>query len=568
MEINNYVSLFTKKQWTKIQPVDDISVLSQVPFPAGHEPQYIPGKAKFVAYTQSEMLSEYYPSGHKINSTLYYPNVHRVVEEPEYDAQGNPVIDENGNQVVGMKHYEEMLPRHAFAFQQIIAAAHVYHATTNDLQHELAIDEPTEKDEKTFERICDGWIKDGMEEKWHEFYTAREHVAEAAIVGHISNIPTSYDDDGLPKTFKQYKSFRVLSFENGDQLFPQYDAQGSLILFGRLTQQYDENGSISDTLEVWDEQYLTTYRKGEGVEPRTAGPLRGIYGLAEEWQVVSRTTHGFPFIPVAYNRNDKGPGWWASQDLCDNYELTFSQMAHSNQAFGNSILVLKSSGEAVPNISRGLDGSIKTIYMGEKDEAKFLEGQSASDSYIRQLEKTEEMIYRCSNIVKSPNDLKSGDTPATAIKLLFTPNLIHCTADLAACRDAINQLWKMYAFAFGVCEKGESFTECMSLPVINYAVPYVPQSESAVTADLVALVGAKIISKQTAADRASFYSKPNEQKKILAEEKAADDQELVHEIKTIEAQRRLNPESNGGGGLYNVNSEGKRDGDGDGIYDE
>ena len=568
MNERNYISILSKPQWKRIRPMDRaenvIPSYSQG-MPASHEIPYNPGMAYYDPYTQSDMLAEFYPSGHKINSPIYYPNVTRVVDEPQYDASGNVVLDDKGNVVTRQVEYEEMVPRQSFAFQQIIAAAHVYHATTNDVQHELAIDEPTEKQESLFNRICDGWMRDKMEYRWYEAFRARERVAEGAVVAHISSTTIPSGKGNVPDYVKKKRIFKALSFENGDQLYPQYDAYGNLIIFARLTKQYDKDGVLVPTLEVWDSKYLTVYSQDGGEDRGEPTIIEGIYGLDESWHEKSRTSHGFPFVPVAYMRNNNGPGWWASQDCIENYELSFSQMAHNNIAYGNSILVMKSNGEAAPDISRGLDGTIKAIYMDSESDAKFLEGQSASESYRQQLEKLEEMIYRCSNIVKSPADLKAGDTPATAIKLLFTPNMMQCSADLSECSDFLDKLWEMYAFAYGATTEGESFMECMSLPVINWANPYVPISESAVTADVVALAGAKIISRQTAAERVSFYAKPNEGKKVEAEAKREQDNELQYEIQTIKANNRYGSIGKGGGG---TESHDKRDGDGDGIYDE
>lgn len=564
-DTTNIKSIMTKRPWLRIRPIDDMHTLAEIQG-IGHrladDIPYSPGNATYSVYTQSEMLAEYNPSGHRILSEAFYPNVIRAVDEPMYNADGTPVIDVNGEQKTVVRYYSEAVPRHAFAFQRIIAAAHIYHATTNDIQHELAIEEPSEKDEQLFNRICSGWQRDKMENMWYELFRGREIVGEAAFVGHIST--TGDEIDG---TVRHSKSFRVFSFEKGDKLFPQYDAQGKLIVFARLTEQYNEDGNRVQTIEVWDERYLTTYQQGGDESNPVFRKIKSFFGISGDWKQVSKTTHGFPFIPVAYIRNDNGPGWWASQGNIEDYEFTFSQMAHNNQAYGNSILVMKSGSDTLPDITRGLDGTVKAIYMGKDDDAKFLEGQSASESYMRQLDKLEEMIYRDSNIVKSPTDLKSGDTPATAIKLLFTPNMMQCSMDLTDCSDALDTMWNIYAYAYGFCTKGESFTECQALPVTNWAQPHVPISESAVTADLTALVGAKIISRDTASRRASFYSMPNEDRKIQKEQKAQQDLELTYEIDTIKANARYsNGHINTGGG--GTRGGEKKDGDGDGIFDE
>ena len=85
----------------------------------------------------------------------------------------------------------------------------------------------------------------------------------------------------------------------------------------------------------------------------------------------------------------------------------------------------------------------------------------------------------------------------------------------------------------------------MSLPVTNWIKPFVHLSESAISADLVALVGAKVISRKTAAERASFYSKPGEMERIMNEKKQEQDIDLVYEFEQLKASKKLNEQQTG-----------------------
>ena len=55
-------------------------------------------------------------------------------------------------------------------------------------------------------------------------------------------------------------------------------------------------------------------------------------------------------------------------------------------------------------------------------------------------------------------------------------------------------------------------------------------------ADLVALKGANILSAQTSQERASFYAKPGEMRRIQREQKTQQDLELLYEREQLEAQ--------------------------------
>ena len=494
-------------------------------FYENNEPANVEDHNLFVPVTQADFLEEYYPGGHRIYDTTYFPDIWRQVSEPKYSETGEPIIGEDGQELRENKVYCERVPRYAFAFQQIIAMAHITHATGNDVQHELAEPEPSEATEKLFDAMCSDWIRCGMERAWYESYKSREITGDAAFVGFMDE--------------KHNFSWRVFSYQKGDRLYPHYDQYGKLEYFVRATNQYDENEqSVAETLEVWDDTYMYVYRKNTGSARTVVDKARALFGASEYTLVSPPKTHGFPCIPVAYVRDDDGPGWSPSQDQIDCYELSFSQMAHNNQAYGEAILVLKSRSEIPIGITRDLGGTVKQIDLQDpEDEASYLEGQSASESYLKQLETLEDGIYRSSNAVKVPDELRSGDTPASAIKLLFANALNQAAADGMECEGFINDVWLIFACAYGL--KNSCLVTAMNLPVHSWIKPFVHLSESAVTADLVALKNADIISAQTAAERASFYSKPGEARRIREEKKAMQDIDLLYEREQLKAQSAL-----------------------------
>lgn len=486
-------------------------------FTDGNIPPYDPGISTYFVVTQADFKREYEPSGHDIWDPRKYPDITRLVDDPVTDGNGNPAYDENGNALVQSRVYVEKVPRYAFAFQQIISYVHITNMTGNDIQFEIAKPEPEESDEKLFNEIHASWMHDGMEELWYEAYKSRENTGDAAFIAMI-------DENNNIRG-------RVFSYEKGDVLYPHYNEYGELDVFARVSSQYNDiDGRCTETIEVWDNVNHYVYRHTDGENRDILETIRTAFGSpikSEGYTLIKSEGHGFDTIPVCYMRDNGGPGWTPSQDAIDSYELSYSQMAHNNQAFGEAILVLQSKSELPPNIVRGLDGSIKELDLGEEDKASFLPGQSASEGYREQLEKTEEMIYRGSNIVKSPTELKSGDTPATAIKLLFTPNLNYAKSKANECKAFVQSMWNLYAYAYGRTHK--QVLDCKNLPVTAWVLPYLHVNESAIVADAVSLTANKIISRQTAAEMCSFYSKPGEQTKVAKEQKADQDRELLYE---------------------------------------
>lgn len=175
-----------------------------------------------------------------------------------------------------------------------------------------------------------------------------------------------------------------------------------------------------------------------------------------------QSPHGFPFIPVAYHRDEDGPCWSPSQDACDGYEMSFSQMAQNNQAFGFPIMYLQGEGADSMAMQHDLNGTIKVITGGAEDKASFLSQPNASESFSKQLDTLYKMIYEQSFAVIPP-ELKSGDLPAAALKILYSPAYEKAMIDSAEYQPFLNDLVKIFMFGFGVEMK--KTIDFMNLPI-------------------------------------------------------------------------------------------------------
>ena len=499
--------LLVKKPWQKITPDGYFShgEYSAQAFTELNDPL-----TKFVL-TQSDFLREYYPSGHKINSSAYYPDIFREIEEPLYDENG----ERTGKTIRRL--YRELVPRYAFAFEQIITLKQIIHLTGNDVQCDFSITNPTEQQSKDYEELRQGWIIKDMEIMLYEAVKSEKITADCAVVGFLVN--------------KEFRC-KALSFKDGNTLYPHFDSNGDLEYFARVFSDYDSEGAImTDWLEVWDKAKFYRYKRNVGEYRTVKDRIAGLFG-AEGWQIVEESLHGFPFIPVAYKRNDDGPCWSASRESIDSYDLSFSQMAHNNEAFGEPIMVLQTSGEDI-DIQHALNGTIKTITMDEKSKASYLEGQSASDSYMKQLDTLYKMIYEQSFAVIPPQ-MKSGDLPGVALKLLYSPAYEKAMADASEWQPFLNDLAKIFIYGYGM-EK-EKTLDYQALPLKWWIKPYIHINESAVVQDLATAVQNGFISKQTASERNAAYSSVGEWERIVKESKEEEKSDLLYQIKLNETK--------------------------------
>jgi len=494
----------TKLPWGRIQPDVNLQHIQGSPQQLKEviaqeiEPLY-------KILTQADMLREFYPSGHLINSEVYYPNIYRSEEVAEVDENGIPTGKTTTNR------YVEHVPRYAFAFQQMITIKRLIHIIGNDIQWDTEKRTLTKEEENIVFTFKRGWLSKNMELAVYDAVKSALIVGDSAIVGYLD---------------KGKFAWKTLSyFTNRDILFPHYDSFGELEVFARQYNDYDETGkAVTTWLEVWDSQYLSRYRRDKGGATGIVNHIKEMFGLSG-FNLVSKEKHGFPFVPVAYTRRQEGPAWNASQDSIDGYELAFSEMAQNNHMFGTPIMYLQ--GEQV-EMAHDMNGSIRVLTMGSDDKAGYLEGQSAADSYQKQLDINYKMIFKQSFAVETPPISGNSDISGAAIKILYSDANEIATVDANDFLPFVTTLAKIYAYGYGM-ESGNPIS-FQQVPLAPWIKPYMPVNESSMVNDLATAVGAGFISKETASERISFYSDTTEWDKIIKENKEQQQADLLYEM--------------------------------------
>lgn len=462
--------------------------------------------------TQQDFLREFYPSGHRICDPQQYPDIWKK----------NP---ETGLWCV------QKIQRTAFAFQQVIWTKHVLHVTGNDIQFELAegtVEGSEDKLQELLTKYRKGWLMHDMEIRFFEAVSAYMKVADCAIVGY-------FDGDGKFGT-------RTLSFDRGDTLFPRYDPlTGELIAFARKYVDYDEEGEERiEWVEAWDKDKFYRLKKdlSGGTAKNVARKIASIFG-ASEYTCVEEKRHGFPFIPVAYARNEDGPCWSAVQRNIEDYEEAFSYLCENNKAYAFPILTLTGEGGEI-EVKGDTNGAAKTIMITDTDgRAEFLNGTDASNAFATQLNKSYDLIYELSFTVKPP-ELKSGDLPGVAIKLLYSPALEAAMNDAQRLQPFLDQLVRITKFGIGT--ENNCMASMVALPVNAWIESYIHQNDTELITNLATAVQNKFLSKQTASERNSKFSKNDEFTRIMREQKEEDQQDLLIDIQRQEAQVENNIE--------------------------
>lgn len=451
--------------------------------------------------TQADFLRQYYPSSHLINDREAFPDI--MKKDPETG-----------------KWYIQPVTRYAFAFQQVIAVKQVVHIIGNDVQFELADGgNPEEKEEKNEKLLIDfkkTWLEMGMEVKVYESIRSVKITGDGAIVAY-------FDKDGNPCA-------RVLSYLNGDKLYPHYDSiTGELNLFARKYYDLDEDGSaVTEWVEIWDEKYLRRFKKD--VTKGAIIKMKEFFGLNGYKEEGAPQKHGFDFVPVAYYRDKDGACWLNSQSVIEAYEESFSYLAESNKAFALPIMYFKGDGI---DIHGDMNGAVKSVSMPEDAEAGFLNRQDVSSAYNTQLNTLYKLIYELSFAVQPP-ELKSGDLPGVALKLLYSPAIEKAIHDCQCLQPYLNTLVRITK---ACCGRAHNNTATMANLGINaWLEPYVHQNDTELVTNLASAVQNEFLSRRTASERCPKFPKNDEYERIIRERKEKEQADLLMELREQEHQ--------------------------------
>lgn len=512
MENLNFRELLVKKPFFEIKPdgymdhgafSDGVSERSTVSMPTDPMLRRIK--------TQADFLREYYPSGHRIWDESAYPDIWK--ENPEYDPE---------DPKTGKRWYKQPITRCAFAFQQVIATKHTLHLTGNDVQFELAGgNESISKEEELQKNLTifkKGWLLSNMEIVHFEAVNSYMIVAEAAVVGYMA--------DGK-------FGAKALSYKNGDHLYPHFDSTtGKLDIFARKYYDYDEDGNAQiEWVEVWDDTYMYRFKNDIGndksIAEKAVTKIKNLFGISG-FALVEQKKHGFPFIPVAYTRNEDGPCWAPVQRNIEDYEEAYSYLCENNKAYAFPIFYVKGDGDDVAITGDDMTGAVKSIAMSDKDnDAGFLNGTDASDAFATQLNKSYELIYELSFTVKPP-ELKSGDLPGVAIKLLYSPALEVAMNDAQRLQPFLDELVKIAKYGIGL--ENNITASLMELGINAWISPYVHSNSQEVITNLATAVQNGFLSKQTASERCPDFPRNSEFERIIKEKKEEDQQDLLMDM--------------------------------------
>ena len=139
-------------------------------------------------------------------------------------------------------------------------------------------------------------------------------------------------------------------------------------------------------------------------------------------------------------------------------------------------------------------------------------------------------------VVKAP-ELKSGDTPAAAIELLYSDSFNKAALEAQEYDEVLCKLIDIYEYGFGV--ESEHRLDFQNTRITFWIQPHLPINTQEITTNLATAVQNKFVSKQTASEK-FYFSTAQEWRRIKKEQHEEQMEELLLEEQRLEMQNEAN----------------------------
>lgn len=485
----------------RITPIGAVPQILDVDGPA---PDLSGFDAKYAWIPQSEFLRELYPQGHRILDPGVYKNDWIQVEEDMPDGRK-------------MKHWvEREVARVSVPFQYVIKTQQVIHLTGNDITLVNSDAAPGQREKDWLVTFKQLWRNRNMNVAFFNAVDSEKCTGNTAVAFYFTKI------NGNPRI-----NVKVYSYLDGyticDTIYSDIDGEPEIQAI--KYQSYDaEAMKTVQWVDVWDRQCAYRYRN-DGTQPDSNA--NDIYeGKDDGYTLISVVEHGYPCVPVKVKRNRIGACWSPVQHLCDDYDVQASNLCQAARVLPHAVFFVK-GGEG--DVQTAADGRPTAIVTPDTQaDAKFLTPTDTSGASDTALKLLEDKIFLGSFIVRPP-EVKSGDLPGIAIKLIYAPSLDKAIADAKEWDPFVDGLVDLFAFGAAV-EMGDS--ALAEIGITGFIEPYIHQNVAEVVQNLVNAKQGGILSQETGTAK-NPYAESDEYGRVQKELKAqqeAEERQLANTI--------------------------------------
>ena len=538
MEIKSITPLLKKKPWKRLVTPD-----ADVPAPTCAEyydiPASEPNGLHYQYLTEYDLLNESCEGAHLINSKYMsrrpvYEVQTRTIDVPLKDADGNPVLKEDGSPKTEPKEIKEWV---ITDYEDI--------ETVRSGLPELIIKQKTS-------HLAKNGIEIANEGSGHELFDkfrAWKDISgiDAGWLQSIYGCGKGGDALIYPYVYNNSIEYTVFCTLYGDQIFPNKDDKGNDMYLRR----YLLNGR--EAIDVFMDDYIETYVRGEisdegnekdGVQSWWSvvkGWFKNISRKKTEdgWERISRTPSqlGRGMCQAVYIRFEDTPIGPAMQNI-NAWERGASYVSDKMRSTAFSKLFLKSSKiKNLPPLSSG-----EEVIGVENADADILRASSAeylvppdiSNLAIINLKAIRDAIMESTmSIDLQPEILKSGADSSQTLKLLLRREIQWAQVVWPQVRPAAKRIIEVLKSLVAKIEGNGDFTK---LKVSVWNTPWMPQDEDAMANRVQQLTFASILSEKSAREELNLQY-TDEEKQIRQEQEDKLYRETYIKLKA-EAQAR------------------------------
>lgn len=498
MEIKRISPLLKKKPWKRLVTPD-----ADVPPPTCADcyeiPALEPDGLRYQYLTEYDLLNESCEGAHLINSKYMsrrpiYEVQTRTIEMPMTDAQGNPVLNDDGSQKTEPKEIKEWIITDyedietvRSGLPELIIKQKTSHLAKNGI--EIANEGSEHKMFDTFRAWKD---ISGIDAGWMQAIYGCGKGGDALIYQYVHN-------DTI-----EYTIFCTLF---GDQIFPNKDDKGN----DMNVRRYLLNGR--EAVDIFMDDYIETYVRGDISDENDNG-IQSWWSVVKGWfKNISRkkTEDGWTRISqipsqlgkgicqAVYIRFDDTPIGPAMQNI-NAWERGASYVSDKMRSTAFSKLFLKSSKiKNLPPLSSGEE--VIGVENADADilkasEAKYLVPPDISNlAEINLKAITEAIMQSTMSIDLQPEILKSGADSSQTLKLLLRREIQWAHVTWPQVRPAAKKIIEVLKALVAKIEGNGDFTK---LKVSVWNTPWMPQDEDAMANRVQQLTFASILSEKSA----------------------------------------------------------------------
>lgn len=498
MEIKRISPLLKKKPWKRLVTPD-----ADVPPPtcAGYYeiPVLEPDGLRYQYLTEYDLLNESCEGAHLINSKYMsrrpiYEVQTRTIEMPMTDAQGNPVLNDDGSQKTEPKEIKEWI---ITDYEDI--------ETVRSGLPELIIKQKTSHLAKNGIEIAN----EGSEHRLFDTFRAWKDISGIDSGWMQAIYGCGKGGDGLLYQYVHNGTIEYTVFCTlfGDQIFPNKDDKGN----DMNVRRYLLNGR--EAVDIFMDDYIETYVRGDISDENDNG-IQSWWSVVKGWfKNISRkkTEDGWTRISqipsqlgkgicqAVYIRFDDTPIGPAMQNI-NAWERGASYVSDKMRSTAFSKLFLKSSKiKNLPPLSSGEE--VIGVENADADilkasEAKYLAPPDISNlAEINLKNITDAIMQSTMSIDLQPEILKSGADSSQTLKLLLRREIQWAQVTWPQVRPAAKKIIEVLKALVAKIEGNGDFTK---LKVSIWNTPWMPQDEDAMANRVQQLTFASILSEKSA----------------------------------------------------------------------